>query len=416
MKTEKKTFEISELKRRFSVIDLDPDFQRGKVWKSSRQELLIDTILKEWGMPKIYLFDQSNSSDNESYLCIDGKQRILTIFEFLQNKLKISLKGKECTYDQLSLKDQDKFENYKIDVEIVKDATDDEIAELFRRLQNGSTLNSAEKLKSNTGEMLKFCLALTRHDFFKKEVSIKDSRNSHLAIALQISLLGVEGEIQNLKYKDLEKFLETYRSFNSKGVQAKHIEEILTFIAKNFSKEKVHIFLNRGNIVTVFYLLHEISKRINLNKVEKKVINFLKLFFEDIANQKINKDDAFEYQIASIQSADSSTSIRKRHEIILKNLINYDKIFEDIFNIKTKKDEFEELYFELEKKFGDSGKFRKHLKKNDPTNIVVSGKRNGSKDHLIMFVRDALISHRNNKKCTPGQLEEAINLLKKLNK
>ncbi|MFP5849763.1 DUF262 domain-containing protein, partial [Salmonella sp. 741265066_PST] len=36
-------------------IDLQPDFQRGEVWTSSKKKLLIDTILREWQVPPIHV-------------------------------------------------------------------------------------------------------------------------------------------------------------------------------------------------------------------------------------------------------------------------------------------------------------------------------------------------------------------------
>lgn len=73
-------------------IDLDPEFQRGKVWSEKKQQYFIDTILKSWGVPKLYLAVEKEGRD---YICIDGKQRLTALFSFLSNRLKLNKKFSE---------------------------------------------------------------------------------------------------------------------------------------------------------------------------------------------------------------------------------------------------------------------------------------------------------------------------------
>ena len=414
MKTEKKQFTVGDLSRRIGIIDLTPDFQRGKVWNLKKQQLLVDSIIKEWGIPKLYLA-QNGNPDKESYFCIDGKQRLITMFEFLQNKIRTAVDGSivsDKLYTELPIKIQDDFDKYKVDIELVLDAKDIEISELFKRLQNGSPLNSGEKLNAISGEMASFSKYLIKNKFFKNVISIRDTRYSHLATSLQITLLGIKGEIQNLKYKNLENFLNENKNFNEKGHQAKHVLEIINFIKKIFPNGDSRIFSNRGNIISVFFLIHEISKKIELSKIKNELPNFLIEFYENISNPKKDREMVLEYQNSIIQAADSITSIKRRHDILLRSFINFDKKFESIFNVKTKEEEFKDLYFVIEKKFGNTAKMRKFLKENDSLNVIKSSKR-GDTDHLVMFVRDA-ISHRNNKSYSSLQLEKAKEILKNI--
>src|SRR6266568_2176776 len=72
-------------------IDLSPPYQRrsGR-WGRSDRAFLIDSILNEYDIPKIYMADFSftNTPLNVSqlqYAVIDGKQRFETIFGFFDN-------------------------------------------------------------------------------------------------------------------------------------------------------------------------------------------------------------------------------------------------------------------------------------------------------------------------------------------
>src|SRR5216684_5008221 len=65
------------------TIDLDADYQREKIWSTRDQQLLVDSILKDIDIPKLYL---ASVEDNKQfdYECIDGKQRMLTLLAFFK--------------------------------------------------------------------------------------------------------------------------------------------------------------------------------------------------------------------------------------------------------------------------------------------------------------------------------------------
>src|SRR2546429_6567812 len=64
-------------------IDLDADYQREKIWSREDQEKLIDSIIKNIDIPKIYLA-RIKGKENFDYECIDGKQRMATLLNFFK--------------------------------------------------------------------------------------------------------------------------------------------------------------------------------------------------------------------------------------------------------------------------------------------------------------------------------------------
>jgi uncharacterized protein with ParB-like and HNH nuclease domain len=63
-----------------NAIDTNPDFQRPPVWSRGQKQLLIDTILQGYDIPKLYWRKTSNRP--ERYDVVDGQQRLRAIFEF----------------------------------------------------------------------------------------------------------------------------------------------------------------------------------------------------------------------------------------------------------------------------------------------------------------------------------------------
>ncbi len=65
-------------------LELQPDFQRRIVWSATARIMLMDTILREIPMPKIFL--ANTIRDGSTYrIVIDGQQRISAILDFLRD-------------------------------------------------------------------------------------------------------------------------------------------------------------------------------------------------------------------------------------------------------------------------------------------------------------------------------------------
>ena len=67
-------------------IIIQPDYQRRLVWNQSAKIMLIDTILKNIPMPKIFLSKEINKTQSTVRKVIDGQQRINAILEFIDGK------------------------------------------------------------------------------------------------------------------------------------------------------------------------------------------------------------------------------------------------------------------------------------------------------------------------------------------
>src|SRR6266705_2751374 len=96
-------FEITELRsstiwnlyRMRDRVQLDPDYQRlSDVWTVYKRQFLIDTVLNDFDIPKIYLhkFRQPLKKGGKSYdfAIIDGKQRLETLWAFLDGKIALA--------------------------------------------------------------------------------------------------------------------------------------------------------------------------------------------------------------------------------------------------------------------------------------------------------------------------------------
>lgn len=85
---------VSQLKK--GNIDLNPDFQRRDAWDHSKKSKFIESLILGLPVPPIILAERKDRKN--SYIVIDGKQRLLTIMQFCA-------KAEDRNFSQLFLKD-----------------------------------------------------------------------------------------------------------------------------------------------------------------------------------------------------------------------------------------------------------------------------------------------------------------------
>lgn len=152
-RTEEKSFSLGRL----DIVDLyewhtngklmyETYFQRQFVWKEKDKKDLIDTIMKGYPIPAIFICDAKTNYTtlSKTYNVLDGRQRLESIFEFLDNKYEY--KGKK--FNQLDEDEKKSILNYNITlIQMYLEPDDtDKIKEIFKRLnKNSYNLNKMEK-------------------------------------------------------------------------------------------------------------------------------------------------------------------------------------------------------------------------------------------------------------------------------
>ena len=75
-------------------IKLDPPYQRaGGVWNIEKKQLLIDSLLNDFDIPKIYFHSYTRNQETNSefsHSVIDGRQRLEAIWEFIEGRFSLA--------------------------------------------------------------------------------------------------------------------------------------------------------------------------------------------------------------------------------------------------------------------------------------------------------------------------------------
>ena len=161
---------------RSSRLTLSPYFQRNLVWRDAHKKDFIDTILKGYPFPQIFLARGPINLDTmEASQCVvDGQQRLNTIREFVSGKLS-SHEG--SYFSELSAKQKEEFLKYEVAViDFDLDAGDFRLKEIFHRLNRTYySLSAIEKISSeySASDFLLVARVLSG-EISNKEVDVND--------------------------------------------------------------------------------------------------------------------------------------------------------------------------------------------------------------------------------------------------
>jgi len=285
-------------------IDLDADYQREKIWSQEDQELLLDSIIKNIDIPKLYLAEVTGS-DNFDYECIDGKQRMNTLLNFFKpepngdNSLVVRIAGEKYTYKRLKRELPPlakKIEDFELSF-VIYSGVDDEIfiGEIFRRLQLGTRLNSGESLKAYTGNAIRDFVyrEMGKNAPFLKRTSLLEKRFAKEVTLAQICINSFSRakskNFTRARTDDLEEFFEEHYKLDKKDENLVRIREILDAMDGAFA-EKASVITSRAVAVSAYLFVEGLHVQGRIALLPKFVQFYVKLLEEIGANIALLRD------------------------------------------------------------------------------------------------------------------------------
>jgi hypothetical protein len=322
-----------------NTTDFNPDYQRvSSIWNLENKQLLIDSIINGLDLPKFYMhyFADKNSPLNEkklAYAIIDGKQRLESIFQFIEGRISLhnqfvyfanpDLPLAGLSYLQIAEqfpKIKNKFDNFTLDVILVVTDEREKIDELFLRLNEGKQLNSAEKRNAINGYITDEIRRITvEHSFFTEKVAFKNRRYDFYDVLTR--LLFLEHNMRELipfSKKNLDAFVRNnrYSSFEIETTVG-NTQSRLDRLSSVFRDKDP--LLSTKSIIPVYYVF--VSRHFSPD-----VRTFLENF-EDIRKQNRITDDEnknttlLEFDRLTQQGSSKVVSIINRNDILEKYYI-----------------------------------------------------------------------------------------------
>ncbi len=349
--------DILELKQN-NMLSVNPEYQRGAVWKEPQQKKLIDSVLRGYPLPLIYLHHKKKAvagMQREDLEIIDGQQRINALYRFGENALKLFdpikddkvarfpnfIKLAPCPWascDFVVLPDhlKEKFNNTELFIVKVTTENEDEARDLFIRLQAGLPLNAQEKRDAWPGGYTEFVLKFggkkeiaryPGHVFFDKLIANASiDRGEIRTLCAQIGMLFFEGATKgnwtDLGTQAVDDYYYRNLSFSIQSSQVAKFSKTLDLVVDLFDgyrgpKLKVH---EAVHIVLLVDSLFDDYTRAWQD-------NFIKAFdsFRNnavIAKKAKSGDYWFSYGALTMTQSSNANTIQKRHRFFSENMIS----------------------------------------------------------------------------------------------
>lgn len=254
------------------TLSFDHPIQRqSSQWDNKQQSLLIHSMLASFPVPTIYVEKRNMIETDEkgkhtySYSVLDGKQRMTTTFSFVDGEFALAEDTPDVILDGVSYELSNKFFGelpediqqeilrFRFSITCFEDVTNEEIEEIFFRLNNSTPLSKPQKSRPLMGVSNSlFVNEILGSRFFKEKCSFsaKQLKNSDDMCTL----------LQSMMLLDVK-----YRGYEYVNISADSVMEYSRYIKNNYPeecKEKLKRII--GFLDNAFYMREKNLKKINI--------------------------------------------------------------------------------------------------------------------------------------------------------
>jgi hypothetical protein len=273
---------------------VDYNYQRpDDAWSMDDKQCLIDTILKDEPIP-LFFFNVI-AEEGYSYI-VDGQQRINSILNFYDNKIKLNKKYSGVDYHgktfngnfALNEEEMNQFLNYKLQTHVLEDYNDERVRLIFSRLQRGKPLQLGERLNAKPGKIVECMRQLAKHDFLKLSVGVSKNRYGVYPDAARILFYEVYGAKQ-MGSKEIYNFFDLRKDLDTNSKDFKSIQGTLNVLLRCFPKEPGdYKYLEKHAwVLAVYSMVRELNLRYSLLNQEENIRSFVKEFHYKVYDQFI---------------------------------------------------------------------------------------------------------------------------------
>ena len=318
-------------------IDFNHIIQRSYVWERTRKSALIESMILGYPIPAVFakrMDDGSGKRGSNTYFIMDGKQRLSTVKEFLNDEFALSNlapiiyfdteEDKEIEIDISGMKFSELPDGLKDFLNTVTFAvtyfdnlTKEEERELFKRLNNGkplSTKNRTLASAKNIGELLD----LGSHKLFEEMLTEKSRQNKNQAVIVMKVWTMLNSEVEDVSFasKDFNPQIEEAEITDGEKLELVKVFDFIVGthdeLIENKEKDVAKKLYTETHLVSLIpYIKEAIENGISEAMFGEFLINFFKTE---------NDTDVYtQYMEASSGGVARNASIVARHEALGKS-------------------------------------------------------------------------------------------------
>jgi hypothetical protein len=256
---------VSWIKRAIDadVLEVKPPYQRNPVWLDPQKSSLIDTILLGYPIPELYMQDVVDPAGAEKHYVVDGQQRIRACIEYIEGAFEIDAAESpnygEMLFDDLGPGEKKRIWEYSFVVRILPEASEDELRDVFKRLNRYNMALNKQELRHATywGEFITTMEELAQHAFWVSAgiFSANDFRRMlDVEFISELTIAVLHGP-QNKK-ASLDRWYQTYEEeFEDKTLIEEAYEKVVAVIEEILPDLRTTRWRRTSDFYTLFTTL-----------------------------------------------------------------------------------------------------------------------------------------------------------------
>lgn len=309
------------------TLTFENEVQRGLAWDLARKSLLIHSMIYGFPMNPIITV-----RENGIYDVLDGKQRLTTIAAYRNDEfalgpvpeVTVEMEYGEDTimlegykYSELPEEIRDIIDQYPIKVWSFSGLTDEEINEMFFRLNNGKPLSAVEltRVKAKSRQVVK---ELAQHELFTStltEAAMKKYAGEDIVMKCWVML---QGRNYDLSTKTVRGMMETFEwTENDKEKLSKVFDVILHAYEQTKAKKIKKRIVTRIHMISLAPIIWDVL--CGGFVTEEDLIGWIQFFFD-------GKDGATISEVYNENAGSGSArlaAVQARREEMLNSLNSY---------------------------------------------------------------------------------------------
>lgn len=271
------------------ILRVNHEYQRGLRWTSLQKQMFIDSIFRGYRIPTFYFHKKertAGSITNTYYDIVDGQQRIDAIYSYSEGAFPLLdptsktgfrfpnfVKKDIChwggkRFNELSEDLKQELKGQEVVIYEITTQNENEIRDLFIRLQGGTPLTPQDKRDSWPGNFTEFVLRTGGksgvdkwygHDLFKEVAKVSnESRRRQLVAQIFMQFASVRNtkKFCDQKSSNIDEFYHAHVDFDEKSDEAKRFEYICQILGRAFREKPkvvghylIHLFLLTDQIL-----------------------------------------------------------------------------------------------------------------------------------------------------------------------
>lgn len=327
-------WKVKQINKMFEngTLVFDNIIQRNYVWDNTQQNMLMDSIIRNYPTSVIYTIKTTNGTTN-IFDCLDGKQRCTTLNKFINNEFaikncepfiaddgqEVNLNGK--TFAELDEYWQNKILNYGMTIYFFTEITDEEIVEMMSRLNGGKPLTGTENARIKAKNLTEI-KNIASHPVITNNLTATAIRNyANEDIVIKTTLL-MNG-ITNLNNANVRMAYETYSfvdDIRDTVVNALNkMNEVITTITNNeYKKVTVKRIVSKTNFITILYTIAT-----NNNYTVEELAEAIYKFYDDVptAYAEANKSGTMRTNNVVTRNTELANYIKEYVRVNTKELV-----------------------------------------------------------------------------------------------